>query len=95
MSKKELTLLVKSLNIGILPQPLDFTPPRPPLGFDLEKVRYNTYYRSFEFFDNKFPNGMQNLPGYYEIIDHMVDNARTPLEEILFLSNINNISECQ
>jgi len=95
MSKKELIELNKLLNIGVLPANLDFTL-KPDLGYDLNKVKYNTFYKSFEFFDSKFPDGMEFLPGYYNIIDHMITNAKTPLEEITErkeISNITNIND--
>jgi hypothetical protein len=81
MSKKEIAEIIKLLNIGILPTNLDFSL-KAETGYDLNKVKYNTFYKSFEYFDSKFPDGMENLPGYYKIIDHMIDNAKTPLEEI-------------
>lgn len=89
MSKKSIVQLVKMLNSDILPPCLDYSLNQD-VGYDINKIQYNTYYKSFEFFDSKFPSGFENLPGYYRIINEIRYNAKTPLEEIndrLKLSN--------
>jgi hypothetical protein len=72
--------VVKKLNSGVLPEELNFS--LEPQEIDWSKVLYNSYYKSYEFHSNKFPNGMQNLPAFNSIVDHMIENAKTPLEEI-------------
>jgi len=81
MSKKSIVQLVKMLNNDILPPMLDYNI-NPVIGYDINKIQYNSYYKSFDFFDSKFPSGFENLPGYYNIIDNIRCNAKTPLEEL-------------
>ncbi len=44
-------------------------------------VRELTFFRSPQFFDNKF-HGLSYIPAYDELIQMMADKAKTPLEEM-------------
>ena len=70
------------LNDGIIPDELNFSIKEPEDNFDWEKVRYNTFYKQPDFFINRFPEGFINIPGFDDIIDKMVDNVTSPLEEM-------------
>jgi hypothetical protein len=50
---------------------------------DWSKIKYNTFYKSPEYFIDKLPKGFHNLPGADKIIEQVILNAKTPLEEIL------------
>ena len=69
-------------------------------------MRYNTFYKDPYYYANKFPNpkAFMNLPGAYDIVNEMVENSKSPLEEILMrqsylvkeISNDNiNIEVCK
>jgi hypothetical protein len=73
-------LSVKQLNQGILPDFLNYTKENESGTFDVEKLRYNTFYKSPEFFASKFPSGMEKLPAFQEIVEKMAENAKLPLE---------------
>lgn len=77
----ELNALLKS---GILPDSLNYTGEKQFDGVDLTKLQYNAFYRSYDFYLNKFPKGMENLPGFNKIIEHIQEqNAdNSPLKEI-------------
>jgi hypothetical protein len=47
-----------------------------------DKVSYNDYYKSFDFFASKFPNGWQSIPGFDKVIEEMAINAPSPLDEM-------------
>lgn len=100
--------ILEQLDRGILPKELDFN------NIDdtseeeyMARIQYNTFYKNPYYFINKFPNpkAFMNLPGAEQIIDEMVANAKTPLEEMLerqtplkeheteIISNDNNIDE--
>jgi len=81
MSKQSIIQLVKLLNNDILPSQLDYNL-NPVINYDVNKIQYNSYYKSFEFFDSKFPSGFENMPGYYNIINEIKNNAKTPLDEM-------------
>ena len=36
--------------------------------FDYEKIKYNPFYRSYEFQEKKIPNGYDNISGFNKII---------------------------
>ena len=72
--------VVKKVNSGVLPTELNFTLEQPEL--DWSKVLFNTYYKSYEFHSSKFPDGFEKLPAFNSIINHMIENAKTPLEEM-------------
>ena len=46
---------------------------------------YNQLYKSFDYYEDKFPEGFDNIPGFNLIIDEIVDNSQdnSPLKEIM------------
>ncbi len=57
---------------------------------------YNHLYSSYEFYENKFPPGFDNIVGFDKIIQKMADNNinNNPLNELEYkLSMCNNINE--
>lgn len=101
MSNNDIKRINKDLANDFLPVELDFTM-KPTPNIDWEKVAYNTFYKSQEYFINKFPPGFESLPGYEKIIDEMILNSKTPLEEMnerrqdavnkIWEESINNLS---
>lgn len=77
--------LNKHFNNGILPDELNFSIKRE-YFLDLNKIKYNAFYRSYEFYENKFPKGYESIPGFDKIIDSIVCKAKetkkTPLDEL-------------
>ena len=107
---KSVSELLNELNNGILPKELDFNNVDDTSEEEyMAQLQYNTFYKNPYYFINKFPNpkAFMNLPGAEQIIDEMVANAKTPLEEMLerqipseefkedteIISNDNNIDE--
>jgi hypothetical protein len=83
MSNKKVNQDIKDLNNGILPDSLNFS--LKPKEFDLKdlaELQYNAFYRSYEFFEKKFPKGYESIPGFDKVIQSMADNALTPLQEM-------------
>lgn len=79
----DLRELNKLLSKGILPEELDFTvKPRPEI--DINKIKYNAFYRSFEYAESKFPPGYENIPGFENIIESVRQELEqiSPLEEM-------------
>lgn len=72
--------VVKILNSGALPNELNFSLKQPEV--DWSKVLYNSFYKSYEFHKNKFPEGFENLPAFDKIVDNMIETCKTPLEEM-------------
>ena len=66
------------------------------MSIDMNKIQYNNYYQSYEFFESKFPKGYNNIIGFSDIIENMATNAKLknqiPLDEINYLSIINGIN---
>lgn len=52
-------------------------------------IMYNQLYKSFEFYNDKFPEGYNNIPGFEKIIEQIVDNSQdnSPLQEIEMRAN--------
>jgi hypothetical protein len=65
---------------GSLPDCLNFTLEQPD-NFDWEKIKYNTFYKSFDYVENKFPPGYESIPGFDKVIEMCIPNV-TPLEEM-------------
>jgi len=80
----------QQFQLGKLPDCLNFSLKQPD-EIDWKKVAYNTYYKSPEFWLNKFdnPTAFLNLPAGAEIIQSMIENSTTPLEEMTERQNIN------
>ena len=93
--------LNEQLEKGILPIELNFSVEQQNNIIDFEKLKYNAFYRSYEFYENKFPKGYENIPGFNKIIENIALQAeeenKTPLQEIIERQNIiksNDIDEC-
>jgi len=81
--------VINQLKQGILPPELNFSANQNN-EIDWQKVQYNAFYKSPEFFESKFPVGFNTLPGFDKIIESMVVNStKSPLEEIIELQNKN------
>ena len=66
------------------------------MSIDMNKIQYNNYYQSYEFFESKFPKGYNSIIGFSDIIENMATNAKlknlNPLDEINYLSIINGVN---
>jgi hypothetical protein len=92
--------LISQLERGELPAELDYSD-KPENIVDLEKLLYNSFYRSYEYYESKFPKGYENIPGFDKVIEsmltHTISNDLTPLKAIeqrqdeSIISNIKNI----
>ena len=87
--------IIRQLNLGILPNELNFKI-SPPDEIDWAQVQYNTFYKTKEYIIGKMPNpdGFMKLPGAELIIEDILNNVKSPLEEIIdrqeiIFSNIN------
>ena len=81
---------IELLNRGILPDSLNFNQKQ---EFDIYKVAYNLRYKTTEYWESKFPDGYQNIPGFDKIIEKIPEESLTPLEEITLKQQENKINE--
>lgn len=84
MSSQDIRRINESLTKGLLPPELNFLQTNYSAdSVDWDKVRYNAFYRSPEFFLERFPTGFENIPGSEKIIEEMISQVKkTPLEEV-------------
>ena len=75
---------IELLNRGILPDSLNFNNNKNQ-EFDIYKVAYNLRYKTTEYWQSKFPEGFENIPGFDKIIDKIAEDAISPLEEITLI----------
>ena len=64
---------------------------------DWEKVKYNSFYRDFSFYENKFPKGYNTIPAFDKVIEMIVEknSDNSPLKEYYSINNIeDNNNEC-
>jgi hypothetical protein len=75
--------ILKSLENGVCPVELCYNLKQDEV-IDWEKVRYNTFYKSPDFFESKFPAEFENLPAFDKVIDLIVEKNKdnSPLKEI-------------
>jgi len=81
MTSRDIRRINESLELGILPPEFNFVNSADD-NVDWEKVRYNAFYKSADYFLSKFPTGFENLPASESIIESMIFEAKTPLEEM-------------
>ena len=78
--------LVDKLNKMILkgecPAELDFNPENNQhTTIDYEMVKYNAFYKSYDYAQSKFPDGFETIPGFDKVIESCIPQT-TPLEEL-------------
>jgi len=82
MDIKELN---KQLSNGVLPDVLNYGIEQKPLN--ICELKYNAFYRSYEFVESKFPKGYDSIPAFDCIIQSIADKLEkeeiTPLKEML------------
>lgn len=92
-------IVMKELQNGELPFELDYRK-KEPVDIDWSRVFYNTFQKSPEYFESKFPSGMTSIPGFDKYLEQLSDNALTPLQAIelrqneakeILLNNENNM----
>ena len=79
------------LNKGILPDSLNFSLNQNN-ELDVYKIAYNLRYKTTEYWESKFPDGFQNIPGFDKIIEKITEEALTPLEEITLKQELSKIN---
>jgi hypothetical protein len=72
---------IKMLNNGLLPEGLNYGVKQNEV-IDWEKVKYNSLYRDYTYYEKKFADGYDSIMGFDKIIETMAMNSMTPLEEI-------------
>jgi hypothetical protein len=74
--------LVNQLKKGELPIELTYSN-QEKQEIDWAKVKYNSFYKTPDFFASKFPaEWTNNFPAFSKICENMAANAKTPLEEM-------------
>ena len=82
---------IEMLNCGILPNSLNYTINQEP-DIDVYKLAYNLRYKTTEYWESKFPDGYQNIPGFDKIIEKITEESISPLEEISLKQEISKIN---
>ena len=82
---------IEMLNRGILPDSLNFNSNQNQ-EIDVYKIAYNLRYKTIEYWESKFPDGYQNIPGFDKIIEKIAEEAISPLEEISLKQEISKIN---
>jgi hypothetical protein len=74
MNPKEIEIVDKITSMKYL---------QPKFKLDKRKIQYNNYYKSYDFWKSKWPNGFENVPHIDLLIHNIKDNYNsTPLEEM-------------
>jgi hypothetical protein len=84
----------ESFNNGIVPIQFDFSE-KINEDIDWSKVKYNTFYKEPDFLISRFPSGFKELAGFDKIIDTMLENVKSPLEEMEERSKITEINNIE
>lgn len=83
MTSKEIKEINELFEMNVLPLQFNFTEANVNNHkIDWEKVKYNSFYKTPEFYLQKFPNGIQNIPGIETLIQSFINQSLSPLEEL-------------
>jgi hypothetical protein len=76
---------------GNLPDDFNFFQ-KPQNNFDINKIKYNAFYKEYEYHLNNLPVALHKLPGIEKIVEHNMNLSlnTSPLEEILERQKISN-----
>jgi hypothetical protein len=78
---------IEQLNNGILPDNFKFAEifanSSKNTVVDLNKLKYNAFYKSFDYHASKFPDGYSSIKGFDKIIESIAENSKSPLEEMI------------
>ena len=69
-----------------MPDSLNFNLPHKPENIDYQKIQYNAFYKTFEYWSQKYLEGHQSIPGFDKIIHKLAETALTPLQ---YLNQLN------
>ena len=74
------------LDKGYIPDCLFYSTQKDRINIDPQKITYNDYYQSYDFYETKFDADYSSIPGFDKVIQTIADNAKrtnnTPLKEI-------------
>jgi hypothetical protein len=79
--------LNEDLNNGIVPPELDFSN-RTESNIDWNKVLYNSFYRSYEFYEKRYAKEIAGIPGFDQVVRNIVETKEA--EKIDPLTEYNN-----
>lgn len=82
MSQRNIEIILKEFNNNILPSEFNFSPISQTDNIDWSKVKYNTFYKTNDYYESVLPSQLKNIPGYDRMLDYLNENSKTPLEEI-------------
>lgn len=68
----DIAKLNEDLEKGILPFELDLSNGFRPV-IDWEKLKYNAFYRSYEFYADRYKNEIKGIPYFYKVVEKIVE----------------------
>jgi hypothetical protein len=76
--------LIRSLENGICPQELSYNGDYNNESIDWERVLYNVKYHQPQFYEDKFPSEIHQIPAFDQVINLIVEKNKdnSPLIEI-------------
>jgi hypothetical protein len=75
MSSININKINRQLENGIIPDCLNYTKQESE-PIDMLKLRYNTFYKTHEYFEKRFHPCLKNIPGFHKIIDEIVESNK-------------------
>lgn len=83
--------LIEDLNNGIVPSELDYSNHNDGT-IDWNKVLYNSFYRSYEFYEKRYAKEIAGIPGFDQVVHNIAETKEE--QKIDPLTEYNNrISE--
>ena len=73
---------VELLALGLIPASLNYNAQQKET-LDWSKLEYNARYKTPEYYYNRLPKAVKNLPGLWGHCEYMAKNGVSPLESLL------------
>ena len=73
---------IELLVLGLIPASLNYNLKKTET-IDWAKLEYNSRYKNPNYYYNKLPKAIKNLPGLYDHCEKMAQNSISPLQSLM------------
>jgi hypothetical protein len=84
----------EKLSKGELPEEFNFTEQKT-YNFDWDKIKYNTFYKNYDYIACKFPEPLKNLIGFDKVIENIVNKINEDEKDLIDMFENKNTIELE
>lgn len=79
---------IELLSLGLIPASLNYNIQKTETIIDWAKLEYNSRYKNPNYYFNKLPKAVRNLPSMYNHCEKMALNSVSPLESLMQIETV-------